>query len=99
MSIFKPRSGGASKNLGIAIRYSRRTRVVGCISGLLILNSIMSPQQQRSQQALAYLKLIQKKYSTVYFVGLLMGIISRLAIKDYDLMHELKQRSEQTTKE
>ena len=59
----------------------------------------MTPQQQRGQQALAYLKQIQSRYSTVYFVGLLMGIISRLAIKDYDLMHELKQRSEQTNRE
>ena len=59
----------------------------------------MSPQQQRGQQALVYLKQIQSRYSTVYFVGLLMGIISRLAIKDYDLMHELKQRSEQTNRE
>jgi hypothetical protein len=59
----------------------------------------MTPHQQRGQQALAYLKLIQKRHSSLYFVGLLMGIISRLAIKDYDLMHELKQRSEQTNKE
>jgi hypothetical protein len=57
----------------------------------------MTPQQQRSQQALTYLKLIQQRHTTVYFVGLLMGIISRLAVKDYDLMLELKQRSEQTT--
>lgn len=59
----------------------------------------MTPQQQRSQQALAHLKQIQSRHSTVYFVGLLMGIISRLAIKDYDLMHELKQRSEHTDKQ
>lgn len=59
----------------------------------------MTPQQQRSQQALVYLKMIQKRHSTVYFVGLLMGIISRLAIKDYDLMSELKTRSEHTDKQ
>ena len=59
----------------------------------------MTPQQQRSQQALVYLKKIQSRHSTVYFVGLLMGILSRLAIKDYDLMSELKTRSEQVDKQ
>jgi hypothetical protein len=55
----------------------------------------MNPdEQKRFNQCMEYVKAIQKKNSSAHFTGLLMGIICRIAIHNYDLFAELKQRSQ-----
>jgi len=55
----------------------------------------MSPdEQKRFNQCMEYVKAIQKKNTSAHFTGLLMGIICRIAIHNYDLFAELKQRSQ-----
>lgn len=53
----------------------------------------------RVQETKLLLERLHKAKGTPYTIGLLMGILSRLANTDYELFHEIKTRVERAEKE
>lgn len=53
----------------------------------------------RVQETKLLLERLHKAKGTPYTIGLLMGIISRLANTDYDLFQDIKTRVERAEKE
>jgi hypothetical protein len=51
-------------------------------------------QEDRLNQTRKNLDVIHQKKGTIYTLGLLMGIISRLTRSDYDLYKEIEIRAE-----
>jgi hypothetical protein len=58
---------------------------------------IMS-NQTKEQEVQGFLMKILTHTGKLYTLGLLMGILTRLAKQDYNLYQELKQRSDNTNK-
>lgn len=53
----------------------------------------------RAQETKLLLERLHKAKGTPYTIGLLMGIVSRLANTDHELFHDIKIRVERVEKE
>lgn len=52
-------------------------------------------KDDRWSETRANLELIHQRKGTVYTLGLLMGILTRLSVHDYQLYKEIETRAEQ----